>query len=104
MNTISPVALVLSEWEIRAEIFKPDLKSSPGEDQVKVGVIRKLWRDKEVKDTKVQVFQNSLCDFPSLWKSAVICPTPKEGGSFRPMSLLLQISKVIERIIACRLV
>lgn len=47
--------------------------------------------------------------FPECWKVAIICPIPKPGldlaapDSYRPISLLSALSKVIERIILNRL-
>jgi hypothetical protein len=41
--------------------------------------------------------------WPSAWKVAVVRPLPKSSGGFRPISLLVCLSKIVERIVYSRL-
>ena len=56
------------------------------------------------------VFNKSLCDgiFPSVWKQANVCPVFKKGNksdktNYRPISLLSNTSKILEKIVYKRL-
>lgn len=52
-------------------------------------------------------FSLSSCTFPSVWRNALIIPIPKSssssGTSFRPISILPFLSKVLERIVYSQL-
>jgi hypothetical protein len=43
------------------------------------------------------VFKNALRNFPIAWKRALISPIPKIGGGHRPIALLSQMGKILER-------
>ena len=62
--------------------------------------LRNLWRFN--RDILINVCNSGLQAFPIAWKTAGITPIPKPGGDFRPISLLSQLGKIVERIVARR--
>jgi ribonuclease HI len=99
----SPISL----GEIDSAISKLKNSSCPGPDNIPVGVIKRLWSSPKWKPTVLQII-NELYQDPSLfdpYKHAIIHPVPKpnQPDAFRPISLLSQFGKVLERVLARRL-
>ena len=81
---------------------------APGEDGLPAMVWKQLWP--VVKDRVLHLFQTSLRDIPSQWRNAKIIPLKKPGKSdytlaksWRPISLLSTLGKILEAVIAERL-
>ncbi|KAJ1524620.1 hypothetical protein ONE63_011104 [Megalurothrips usitatus] len=95
--------------ELESEIKKLKVKKAPGADGIPNAAIKHL-PPKIVQQTAV-IFNECLKKsyFPSIWKTATIQPIPKPGkdptlpASHRPISLLSNLGKLLERIIAKRL-
>jgi hypothetical protein len=90
-----PIFPKFSEWEIQRTLLKPQLKSSPGEDKIPVSILRDLWQ--RHSSTMTEMFNKALQNFPAAWKRALISPIPKVGGGHRPIALLSQMGKILER-------
>ena len=57
---------------------------------------------------KLYNFSLASCTFPDQWKMAHVCPVHKKGNNhlvenYRPISLLVNLSKVFEKLIHCRI-
>lgn len=99
LSDFTPEFPVLSLWELKRSLFKVNTKSSSGPDSITVNALRKFFLLKP--DTLLQIMQSSLEEFPESWKSAWIHPIPKAVvNTFRPIALLSQLSKLLERIVA----
>jgi hypothetical protein len=96
---------VLEEWEVDKAIRKPSAKSSPGFDKLSIPFLRKLWDHEKVRPVMLRMFNRAFRHFPKLWKFAIIRPIPKSSSpnDFRPISLLSQLSKILERAVSLRL-
>uniref|UniRef100_A0A6M2DDB3 Putative rna-directed dna polymerase from mobile element jockey n=1 Tax=Xenopsylla cheopis TaxID=163159 RepID=A0A6M2DDB3_XENCH len=99
----------ISPKEIREEIARLKMKSAPGSDQVTPLMLRNL-------STKGILFLcnifNAIIQFnywPNIWKIAkmIVIPKPKKDltnlSSYRPISLLSCVSKILERLILHRI-
>lgn len=99
----------INSAEVKRHILKLAVKKAPGYDLITAEVLKKLPK-------KVIAFITSLFNailrqsyFPLQWKVSVIIMIPKPGKppnlatSYRPISLLPILSKVLEKIILSRL-
>lgn len=92
----------LAQWEIQEAILRPSNRSAPGPDGIPVIAMKQIWKSQEFRSHLTSMFNYALRSFP--WKSAHIIPIPKgEGKGFRPISLLSQVGKILERAVAKRL-
>jgi len=101
---------ILRLEEIERALFKAKPWKGPGEDQLPIGVWQNIWPT--VKTRVLQLFQDSFAQgiLPYQWKTAKIIPFKKPGkgdytipGSWRPISLLSTLGKLLESVIAERL-
>jgi ribonuclease HI len=97
----------ITEWEIDQALYRVKTKSCPGFDNIKVHTLLRLWNHPKWK-TQLLTLMNALYRDPSLFtpfKHAIIHPIPKPGrnNAFRPISLLSQLGKIIERVLAQRI-
>ena len=89
-------------WELKRALFKVHPKSAAGPDLLSVNALRKFY----VTDPEhlLKVMQRSLEVFPNSWKSAWIHPIAKHApGTYRPIALLSQLSKLLERMVTLHL-
>jgi len=100
----------LQKFEVRAAIWRASMDKAPGPDGLSMRVWREVWPS--LGDELVILMQRSLdkAELPSLWKEATIIPLRKAGKddytsakSYRPISLLQNVSKVMESVIAERI-
>ncbi|EAQ85226.1 hypothetical protein CHGG_09240 [Chaetomium globosum CBS 148.51] len=100
----------LTMEEIEQKVLSAKPWKAPGEDGLPAMVWRQLWP--VVKDRVLHLFRTSLRDgdIPSQWKNAKIIPLKKPGKSdytlaksWRPISLLSTLGKILEAVIAERL-
>jgi ribonuclease HI len=99
----------ISEKEIENALLFSKRGKAPGID----GIPACIWKKVQKYNPKIllQLFNDilGLCYFPKSWKTANIILIPKSGrdgntaGSFRPISLLPTLSKVMERILLKRI-
>ncbi|GFX36706.1 probable RNA-directed DNA polymerase from transposon X-element [Trichonephila clavipes] len=95
--------------EIINYIKKIKIKKSPGRDGITNKMIKNLPLITVFKITNIINNMFKLRSFPNAWKTAVIIPilkpgkNPKLAESYRPISLLLILSKLAEKIISTRL-
>ena len=77
--------------------------SSPGEDTVSYSMIKNA--PPAYIQQLAKLYTRSLQEgkLPSLWKLATIIPIPKKNKSYRPISLLSVIGKIMEKIILHRI-
>jgi ribonuclease HI len=96
----------IEEWEIEEALSRVQPGSAPGPDGIRVTTIRKLWTS-NWKPCIIALMQAAFRqpDLFSCFKHAVVHPIPKPGNpdSFRPISLLSQLGKILERIVSSRL-
>ena len=85
------------------------LKKSPGQDQITNRVLRGLPKKALAQLCYITRAVLETKHFPEQWKIALVVPLVKEGkdqslsSSYRPISLLSAVSKVIEKSIYYRL-
>jgi ribonuclease HI len=96
----------IEEWEVDEALSKVSVSSSPGPDGIRVTTLQKLWSS-DWRPTILSLVQ-SMFRRPDLFqpfKHALIHPIPKPGNpdAFRPIALLSQLGKILERIIATRI-
>ena len=100
----------LQKFEIRAAIWRASMDKAPGPDGFSMRVWREVWP--ALEDEILALMQRSLDEsaLPTSWKKAMIIPLRKAGKddytsvkSYRPISLLQTISKVLEAVIAERI-
>jgi len=100
----------LQKFEVRAAIWRANMDKAPGPDGFSMRVWREVWPS--LSDAIITLMQRSLdkAELPSSWKEATIIPLRKAGKddytsakSYRPISLLQTISKVLEAAIAERI-
>ena len=100
--------LTMSEIEQKVMAAKP--WKAPGEDGLPAMVWRQLWP--VVKDRVLLLFRTSLWngELPTQWRNAKIVPLKKDGKddytkakSWRPISLLSTLGKILEAVIAERI-
>lgn len=97
-----------TQQEVINAVKKLNNKKSPGPDGIPAAIIKGLaevipW---ELVDVASYGLQN--CVFFNCWKAARTVFLPKPGatagqGEYRPISLINNMGKVVERLIACRL-
>jgi len=101
---------LLQKFEIRAAIWRASMDKAPGPDGFSMRVWREVWR--ALEDEILALMQRSPDEsaLPTSWKKATIIPLKKAGKddytsvkSYRPISLLQTISKVLEAVIAERI-
>jgi ribonuclease HI len=96
----------LEEWEIEQAIESLKDSSSPGADNIRVSTLKRIWRHPEWRPVLLSLFSAMYKD-PMLFspfKHGLVHPILKpDGESYRPISLLSQIGKVLERVIARRM-
>jgi hypothetical protein len=92
----------VTEAFVRREISGLRRSISPGEDGLTVPILKNLVES--ISPAVTALFNRSIREdtFPSNWKSAKVVPIPKcsgatDLGSFRPISLLSILSKILER-------
>ena len=96
--------------EIEAAIKQLKCKKAPGPDGVTNDMIKHLGP--AARKTLLELFSESGKNgtVPALWKKATIIPVHKEGkdkkdpNSYRPISLLSCLGKLLERVINRRLI
>jgi ribonuclease HI len=100
----------LTMEEVEQKVLSAKPWKAPGEDGLPAMVWRQLWP--VVKDRVFHLFQTSLRegDIPSQWRNAKIIPLKKPGKSdytlaksWRPISLLSTLGKILEAVVAERL-
>ena len=95
--------------EVQRDITSLKRRSAPGEDGVTTVMIRHLPTASIKHLTHLFSSTLSLGHFPQPWKQAKVLPipkpkkTPSHPASYRPISLLSSISKMLERVVARRL-
>lgn len=100
----------LTMEEIEEKVFAAKPRKAPGNDGLPAEVWKQVWP--AVKDRVLQLFRKSLNDgaLPTQWKSAKIIPLKKPGKddysqarTWRPISLLSTLGKILEAVIAERI-
>lgn len=100
----------LTMEEIERKVFEAKPWKAPGEDGLPAVVWRQLWP--VIKERIFLIFQASLRDseLPSQWRNAKIIPLKKPAKenyslakSWRPISLLSTLGKILEAVIAERI-
>lgn len=100
----------IQKEDVRAAIFKASPLKAPGQDNTPALVWQKLWP--MLQDQIFLLFCESLRQgkLPKNWKLAKIIPLKKSGkadltepNAFRPISLLSNLSKAIESVVAERI-
>ena len=94
--------------EITKTLQKCRNRSAPGEDQISYLILKNL--DREQLSHVALIYNSCLRTgyFPNAWKQAKVVMLPKPGNdltkptSYRPISLLLAMGKIFERIVASR--
>jgi hypothetical protein len=100
-NPITPA----SPSEIRKIIGSLKKKKAPGPDNISNTALKLLPPKVVVALTAIFNASLRLCHFPSRWKNATVIFIPKPGKnsklaqSYRPISLLSSIGKVLEKVI-----
>lgn len=98
-----------SPTEIKEIITKLPIKKSPGSDLITNSIIKQLTKKAVAFLATIFNACLRLGYFPNQWKHAIILPFHKSGkdkhrsDSYRPISLLPTLSKVLEKIIQTRL-
>lgn len=106
---LSPPIRCCTPAEVRRIIMDLDLKKAPGFELITAEVLRNLPRKGIVFITSLFNAVLRVAYFPSIWKVSQITMIPKPGkpphlpSSYRPISLLPVLSKVLEKIILSRL-
>lgn len=105
----SPPIKGFSPSEVRTTISRLELKKAPGYDLITAEILRELPRKAIVYLTSLfNCILRTSC-FPYLWKVSQILMIPKPGkdhfqvSSYRPISLLPVLSKVLEKLILTRM-
>lgn len=95
--------------EIHKIIKKLGNKKAPGEDAIRNTAIKNLPQKAILKLYYILNACLKMSYFPSNWKNAMVIPllkpgkNPKDPNSYRPISLLPCLSKILERIILDRI-
>jgi exonuclease III len=95
--------------EIAAHIKYLKNRKAPGPDSIKPILLKKLPRDAIEKLTTIYNNCIQACYFPTAWKNAKTIMIPKPGKnpsdprSYRPISLLNIIGKILEKVLSARL-
>jgi ribonuclease HI len=94
----------IADVEISAAVNSLKHSSAPGFDSISGRAIKYIW-ESPFKSTLTDILSQCWRD-PSLFscfKHAIVIPIPKPRGGWRPISLLSQVGKLLERILARRL-
>ena len=96
--------LVFTVDEVRSVLQSLPLGKASGPDQINNRILREM--SKELSNTLCDLFNKSLstASLPSSWKEAHVCAVFKKGdpaivSNYRPISLLSNIDKVLERLV-----
>ena len=105
-----PYNLPITEDEVLRAIASCSKKSAPGLDQITTNMLQHLHQNSITYFTSLLnriFFTNS---YPTKWKIALVIPLlkplkdPTHPSSYRPISLLNVLSKILEKIINSRLI
>lgn len=107
-HTLEANVTNITSEEVKLIIHKLKTKKAPGLDGITNLAIKNL-PEKTIKDITTvaqSIFKQGY--FPTAWKRAKVVMIPKKGNkklfsSYRPISLLSGLSKLVEGLIACRL-
>lgn len=107
---ISPLDIsLIKHKEITSVIKKFRNKKAPGPDGIPNLSLKHLPVKATIQLTYILNACLKLSYFPTAWKNATVIPIPKPGkhlnqiSSYRPISLLNTISKILEKVILTRL-
>jgi len=96
----------LEEEEVRRAVWRIGPNKAPGLDGITGGVLRKSWEVIGGRMTRILERCMRESTFPDCWKRADVVvikkgtdKDPSLPGSYRPVSLLPVISKVLERLV-----
>ena len=98
-----------NQFEVKRMLLRSKNKKAPGSDGITYVILKKLPRSGSLY---LALLNNSIMCvgyFPDNWKIACVIPIPKPGKnpslatSYRPISLLNHLSKIVEKIIARRI-
>jgi len=92
----------LQKWELGKAILQSRSSAAAGYDGITNEVLKLIWKS-DLQGVFCSMFQIAWKSHPIEWRHAIIHPTPKGNGDFRPISLLSQLSKILEKIMASRL-
>lgn len=104
------VEVNLTTEEVKDAIWRIGPKKAPGKDGLTAAIIRKAWPI--IKDQLTHLYRRCLVNssFPRCWKDAEVVvllkvkdKDPTEPKSYRPVSLLPTLGKVLETLIIKRL-
>lgn len=97
--------ITTSPTEINRIIRKQRPYSAPGHDKIQIKALRHLPKKAIVQLFYIYQTCLKLAYFPTTWKKAIIIPilkkhkNPNLASSYRPISLLSALGKILERII-----
>jgi len=95
--------------EISSTIKSLKINKSPGHDQISNKILKNLPAKTIIQLTHIYNATLRLSYFPLTWKSAIIIPIlkpskpPDKADSYRPISLLPVLGKILEKILLKRL-
>ena len=92
-------------WEFDMILHSTKSKTSAGSDRLSYLVWKKVSEDNFIRQDLVGCLNLMLShgEFPEAWKHTLVVPIPKPGGGWRPISLLNNLSKVVDKILSRRL-
>ncbi|CAB4029272.1 Hypothetical predicted protein, partial [Paramuricea clavata] len=97
-------SITVSEFEVQSLLSSLSPSKATGPDGIPAYLLKRC--SEVIAPSLTVIFELSLQQgvFPSEWKSANVVPIPKKGDAhevtnYRPVSLLSQVSKVLERLI-----
>jgi len=105
----TPSLQFTTTYEVKHRISLLKSKSAPGTDGITPSMLRNLSHKALNHLTHLLNHLLRLGHFPALWKTAIVIPIPKpnkpsnDPNSYRPISLLSNLAKLFERILAARL-
>ena len=102
-------SLMTTPKEVNREIRRLKNKKSPGDDGIPNKVLKQFPKRAIIMVTKIYNACLKFSYYPDTWKVAKVIPIPKPNknlslaSSYRPISLLSSLSKILERIILQRI-
>lgn len=107
--TVNLINKEITRIELNLALSKTKNTSAPGADQITYEVIKQL--PEEYIEELLQIYNNILTEgiFPKMWKLAKVVPLlksnsdPFDMNSYRPISLISCLSKLLEKILAKRI-